>query len=177
LQALATATLPTLAEQVMARQILDERPALMLLCDVAVLAHLTALPLPLPGPAVRAVLTALDSVLLDHAIVCGVGERVSARTAVIARTHSPASLAAHVVADLRRIIVTGRGCPADLAGYALAGYRWNPARVALARLLATDSRSGAHPDTASWSARFGIEVPTSLPAPDASRSTATRFPG
>jgi uncharacterized protein len=146
----------TLRDESLARYLLEEHPAIAMWCDLAVLAHLVALPVPSPGPTLQATLAVLDQRQLMCALQHGVRLRVEARTAAICRTHSPAELHTHVTADLIRLSGTGLGCPDELTTHAIASYRGNAIRLELARLIDQKPNADPHPDTPTWLHRYGL---------------------
>jgi len=133
-----------------ARTLADER-WLVIWAELAVLAHLTGQPVPVPTADVRAAFTdqGLPTRLVDCALSHAVDDAVAVRSAVLGPTTDPAALAAHVCADL-----AGSSPECDLR-YLARPFRWERVR----RALATGPDDGRHPLTTQWEREFRRKIP------------------
>ncbi|HYS40265.1 MAG TPA: ATP-binding protein [Pseudonocardiaceae bacterium] len=138
-----------------ARTLADER-WLVVWAELAVLAHLTGQPVPVPTADVRAAFTdqGLPTRLVDCALSHAVDDAVAVRSAVLGPTTDPAALAAHVCADL-----AGSSPECDLR-YLARPFRWERVRRALATgQLDMGMDDGRHPLTTQWEREFRRKIP------------------
>jgi hypothetical protein len=124
-----------------------------------VLAHLVALPAPQPGPTMADRLRTAPARQLDCAIGQAVDAAVAVRSGVLARSLSPADLAAHVADALRAQIRTATVCPVPEWEWLPQEHRWDPVYRKLRRKLRTDPAAGRHPDSGAWEQRYGRVIP------------------
>jgi hypothetical protein len=142
----------TLADIEDARQLLTDDPRIVLWAELAVLAHLLGVSMPVPDSTITALLTGADVRLRDGAIGLAVADAVAARSAPLARTHNPEEFASHVAADLRTSIDDGDVCATEVWPWSRVArqFRWGPPLRALYVVVGANPGANRHPDTALW---------------------------
>ena len=140
---------------------LHQYPTFAAWTDLAVLAHLLALPAPTPGPQLLADLEPVPVWQRELAISHGVAAAVHARTSAIATTHSPDRLTAHVAADLRGQLRGQPTCPDRPDMWWAPTFRYNPIRRALLIALHADPDAPRHADSATWEQQHQRPIPGS----------------
>jgi DNA helicase HerA-like ATPase len=145
----------TLRQTAGARRLLTGDRRFVLWAELAVLGHLVGLPAPAPAGRFADAVAGLDERLLGCALRHAVEDAVASRSAALAASHSPDDFAAHVAAELR----AGESCADEPMRWIAACYRWNPVGFALADLRARDPDAARHPDSESWAAAYGEDVP------------------
>ncbi len=154
----------TLRDMRAAQRVLDETPGLVLWAELAVLAHLTGwlMPLPAPGGELRSRLAELagSARLADCAVSHAVDAAVACRVSASSRRVSPAALAEHVAAALRRWIGgRGRECSFPEPQWLAPAFRWALILDDLKTLERRSPGSGRHPESESWERSFGRPIP------------------
>ncbi len=174
----------TLRDMRAAQRFLDETPGLVLWAELAVLAHLTGwlMPLPAPGSDLASQLASpaepAGSVgpagsgvggsagaggsarLLDCAVSHAVDAAVACRVSVISSRVSPAALAGHVAAALRRWIRDqGRECSFPEPEWLAPAFRWALILDSLQTLDRREPSAARHPQSASWERSYGRPIP------------------
>ncbi|MGH9153901.1 MAG: helicase HerA domain-containing protein [Acidimicrobiales bacterium] len=127
--------------------------------ELAVLAHLTGDPLPVPDDSIRATLATqgLASRTADCAISHAVDDAVAVRSASFQPGNDPAVLADHVCTAIRRVLAgESHGCRGDALRFLARPFRWELVRNALAD---DGAGPGRHPDTAEWEALYRRRIP------------------
>ena len=97
----------TLRDMRTAQRTLDDHPGIALWAELAVLAHLTGWPMPIPEPPLLEVLRAQPSRLRDCALSHGVDTAVGSRAPLICARVSPPALASHVSTAMRARVARG----------------------------------------------------------------------
>ena len=97
----------TLRDMRAAQRILDQHPGIALWAELAVLAHLTGWPMPIPQPPLLEVLRALPARLRDCALSHGVDTAAGSRAPLICARVSPPALASHVGTAMRARVARG----------------------------------------------------------------------
>jgi hypothetical protein len=135
------------------------QPQYRLWTELAVLAHLTGLPMAAPGPAMLAALQAQSRRARDCLISEGVEAAVHRRAPALAKSMTPDALAVHVAQGLRGQAEGAPGCAGDEVEWLAGEYRWNLVYRAL--LARRDANPGAsrHPDSDRWEQQYGRPVP------------------
>jgi hypothetical protein len=120
----------TLRDMRTAQQLLDAEAGLRLWAELAVLAHLTGHPMPVPRDLPR---SGVPARILDCAVSHAVDDAVAVRSSVLRPETSPGLLAGHVCDTLREL-AAGRGhrCATDDMAYLAQPFRWERLRHALA---------------------------------------------
>ncbi|MGH3377717.1 MAG: ATP-binding protein [Actinoallomurus sp.] len=141
-----------------AAHLLAAEPWLVAWAELAVLAHLTGQPVPVPTEAVRTAFLkrGRSRRLVDCALSHAVDDAVAVRSPVLSPESDPESLAAHVLTALTRML-DGRspGCQDDAMGHLATPFRWELVRHA----LAGGQGDGRDARSAEWEARFQREIP------------------
>jgi hypothetical protein len=150
---------PTARELAYARALAQTQPSLAIWADLAVLAHLLALPAPTPRPALATWLGQQPDEVLQLAIGELVDASVDARTTAIATSHSPAAFTAHVTEDLNRQLQGQPSCPHPAERWWTTAYRYNPIRWALLQAVHTDRHATRHPDSHAWEQLHSHPIP------------------
>jgi DNA helicase HerA-like ATPase len=148
----------TLREMRTAQYALRDSPWLTGWAELAVLAHLTGAPVPVPLPSTLADLAAqeLSTRTLDCALSHAVDDAVAVRSTLLQPTVSPAALADHVCAALRGMLAgRGSGCEVDAQHYLARPYRWDAVRT---RLVQADP-DVRHPASAQWEKQYRRAIP------------------
>ena len=97
----------TLRDMRTAQRTLDDHPGIALWAELAVLAHLTGWPMPIPEPPLLEVLRAQPARLRDCALSHGVDAAVGSRASLICARVSPPALASHVSTAMRARVARG----------------------------------------------------------------------
>ena len=97
----------TLRDMRTAQRTLDDHPGIALWAELAVLAHLTGWPMPIPEPPLLEVLRAQPARLRDCALSHGVDAAVGSRVPLICARVSPPALASHVSTAMRARVARG----------------------------------------------------------------------
>jgi hypothetical protein len=97
----------TLRDMRSAQRALERDPGIVLWAEVAVLAHLTGWPTPIPQVPLLDLLRAMPARLRDCALSHAVDAAVASRTPVISARVSPIGLASHVGDAMRDRLVSG----------------------------------------------------------------------
>jgi hypothetical protein len=144
-----------------ARQLLSEDPRIVLWAELAVLAHLTGFPVPVPVPRGQFAeqLDRLDVRLRNGAIGLAVADAVATRSIPLAATHSPAVFAHHVSADLRRTLTGRNSCDTEPWQWLATPYRRSPMVRALLRAIQAGDGAVRHPDSELWEHVTGVSIP------------------
>lgn len=159
------ATACTLRQMRDAQRLLAGDPWLTVWAELALLAHLTNQPIPVPKAGVRTGFVAriASARSLDCALSHAVDQAVAVRSPVLQPSADPAELAEHVVAALGRMLRgEPSGCAGDGARYVATPYRWERIRAAL---LAgpngqpPDQRLEPDPRSPEWEKAFRRPIP------------------
>jgi hypothetical protein len=154
------ATRPCTLEQIdTARQLLVDEPAIVLWAELAVLAHLTGHPLPVPRAELMDRVGALNERLRSGAIGLAVGDAVHARSALLARTHSPEEFSQHVVGDLRAFSDGWTMCYDEPWPWLAVPYRWSLMVRSLLITLRRGDGATRHPESQVWERVSGGPIP------------------
>ena len=154
----------TLRDMRAAQRVLDETPGLVLWAELAVLAHLTGWLMPLPAAGndlgLRLAGLAGSARLADCAVSHAVDAAVACRVSVSSARVSPAALAGHVAAALRRWIGDrGRECSFPEPQWLAPAFRWALILDDLKTLDRREPGAGRHPQSASWEQSCGRPIP------------------
>jgi uncharacterized protein len=148
----------TLGEMRAAAHLLDAERWLVVWVELAVLAHLTGRPTPVPTAPVRAAFVdvAWPSRQVDCALSHAVDDAVAVRSATLPPAADADALAGHVRDAVTRIL---RGepspCDADAFAYLATPFRWALVRHA----LRAAPGPGRDPRTPEWERRFRRKIP------------------
>ena len=149
----------TLRDVRVAQRALEEYPAIRLWAELAVLAHLTGWPMPVPRTTLLSLLQVMPSRLRDCAISHGVDTAVGVRGPVIAPRVSPVGLASHVSTAIRARIARGSWlCQREEPKWLAPAYVWT---LVLDALKAADRKkpgAGPHPRSAEWERIYGQAI-------------------
>jgi uncharacterized protein len=149
----------TLREMRMAQRLLEDDGRVLLWVELVLLAHITGMPSPSPGPKLRQELIALERRTLDCALAHAVEAGVGSRAPGLSRHYSPASLTRHVAAVLQSQL-EGKPPPCsedDHWTWQAGPFRWNHVFAKLEKWKKA-GENGSHPETDSWKSRFGLQL-------------------
>jgi hypothetical protein len=137
-----------------------EDPRIVLWAELAVLAHLTAWPVPAPQAEFRNDLLAIDPRMRDCAIAHACDLAVRSRSAVIVPRVDPVALAAHVASVLRSMAAGGHRCPQSEGQRWLApACQWDLVVDDLARAVREGALARRHPHSDEWELALGHYIP------------------
>lgn len=139
-----------------AEHLLADDPRIGFWAELAVIAHLTGWPSPVPAAPLRDTLRTLPVRLLDCALSQAADAAIAARSTAIASRVPVADLAAHVATALRARVAGSRACDREEPRWLAPPFRWALVWAVLRR--AGDS-GAPHPRTAEWSRRYGRPLP------------------
>jgi hypothetical protein len=146
----------TLRDMRVAQRTLDEYPAIRLWTELAVLAHLTGWPMPVPKTSLLSLLQMMPDRLRDCAISHGTDTAVNSRTGVIAGRVSPVALASHVSTAIRARISRGSWlCQREEPRWLAPAYKWTLVLDALKSADRKTPGAGPHPRSAEWERTYG----------------------
>jgi hypothetical protein len=155
----------TLRDMRIAERALEEYPAIRLWTELAVLAHLTGWPMPVPQTGLLSLMQMMPSRLRDCAISHGVDTAVSARVPIIAARVSPVGLAEHVSTAIRSRMSRGVWlCQREEPKWLAPAYKWTLVLDALksfdrksagAGSTGSTGSTGPHPRSAEWERTYG----------------------
>jgi DNA helicase HerA-like ATPase len=156
----------TLRDMRAAQRFLDETPALVLWAELAVLAHLTGWLMPLPATGSDLATRLANSAgtggsarLLDCAVSHALDAAVACRVSVSRGRVSPAALADHVAAALRRWISDrGRECSFPEPEWLAPAFRWALILDDLKTLDRREPGAARHPLSESWERSCGRPI-------------------
>jgi uncharacterized protein len=149
----------TLRDMRVAQRTLDEYPAIRLWTELAVLAHLTGWPMPVPKTTLLSLLQMMPARLRDCAISHGTDTAVNSRTGVIAGRVSPVALASHVSTAIRARISRGSWlCQREEPRWLAPAYKWTLVLDALKSADRKTPGAGPHPRSAEWERTYGQVV-------------------
>ncbi len=149
----------TLRDMRVAQRALDEYPAIRLWTELAVVAHLTGWPMPVPRTALLSLLQMMPSRLRDCAISHGVDAAVSVRVPVIAGRVSPVGLASHVSTAIRSRISRGSWlCQREEPRWLAPAYKWTLVLDALKSADRKNPGAGPHPRSPEWERTYGQAI-------------------
>jgi uncharacterized protein len=149
----------TLRDMRLAQRALAEYPPIGLWTELAVVAHLTGWPMPVPRTALASLLQTMPSRLRDCAISHGVDAAVAVRVPVIAARVSPAGLASHVSTAIRARISRGSWlCQQEEPRWLAPAYAWTLVLDALKSADRNTPGAGPHPRSAEWERTYGQAI-------------------
>ncbi|HEY6786350.1 MAG TPA: helicase HerA-like domain-containing protein [Trebonia sp.] len=137
-----------------------EDPRITLWAELAVLAHLTAWPVPTLQADFRDDLLAIAPRVRDCAIAHACDLAVRSRSAVIGPRVDPAALAAHVASVLRSMAAGGHRCPQSEGQRWLApACQWDLVVDDLAKAVREGALVRRHPHSDEWELALGHYIP------------------
>jgi uncharacterized protein len=137
-----------------------EDPRITLWAELAVLAHLTAWPVPALQPDFRDDLLAIGPRVRDCAIAHACDLAVRSRSAVIGPRVDPVALAAHVASVLRSMAAGGHRCPQSEGQRWLAqACQWDLVVDDLAKAVREGALARRHPHSDEWELALGHYIP------------------
>jgi uncharacterized protein len=127
--------------------------------ELAVVAHLVGLPMAAPGPAMGEELRAWSRRSRDCLISAGAEAAVHRRAPALAKSVTPAALAAHIAQSLRAQADGAPGCAAGEPEWLAEEFRWNLVYLALRARHDADPAASRHPDSGDWERQYGRDIP------------------
>jgi hypothetical protein len=138
----------------------QEDPRITLWAQIAVLAHLTAWPVPAPQPGFLEDLLTLDPRERDCAIAQACDLAVRSRSAAIVPRVDPLALASHVTSVLRSMLAGGARCARSEGQQWLApACQWDLVVDDLARAVLDGALARRHPRSDEWELALGHYIP------------------